>query len=78
MFITVKDNGKGFSNVYSEKIFEIFQRLNSKEQDGTGIGLAICKKVTDNHRGHILAESSPGNGAVFTIVLPESQKNFLK
>ena len=78
VFITVKDNGKGFSNVYSEKIFEIFQRLNSKEQDGTGIGLAICKKVTDNHRGHILAESSPGNGAVFTIVLPESQKNFLK
>jgi light-regulated signal transduction histidine kinase (bacteriophytochrome) len=76
--ISVRDEGVGFDPVYSNKIFEIFQRLQSKDQQGTGIGLAICKKIVDNHRGCIIAEASPGKGATFTIVLPVSQRNFLQ
>jgi PAS domain S-box-containing protein len=76
--ISVRDEGVGFDPVYSDKIFEIFQRLQSKDQQGTGIGLAICKKIVDNHRGCIIAEATPGKGATFTIVLPASQRNFLQ
>lgn len=76
--IYIKDNGIGFDSVYSEKIFEIFQRLhNSKHHEGTGIGLAICKRIVDNHHGIISAKSSLGNGAEFLIILPASQTNFL-
>lgn len=76
--ITVKDNGIGFQESYAEKIFEIFQRLhNAKTYEGTGIGLAICKKIVDNHHGTITAESKSGAGAAFTIILPLSQKIFL-
>lgn len=75
--IEIKDNGIGFDESYAEKIFEIFQRLHtSRVYEGTGIGLAICKKIVDNHRGMIAAEGKPGNGASFTIILPLSQKNF--
>jgi PAS domain S-box-containing protein len=76
--IMVKDEGVGFDPFYSTKIFEIFQRLQNKHQEGTGIGLAICKKIVDNHRGCIVAEASPGKGATFTIILPVSQRNFLQ
>lgn len=69
--ITVKDNGIGFKQDYGEKIFTIFQRLNDRSQyDGFGIGLAICKKVVANHKGIIYAESTPGVGSSFHIVLP--------
>lgn len=69
--ITVVDNGIGFNEEFSERIFEIFQRLNSRDvYDGTGIGLAIVKKVIDRHDGLIHAQGSEGNGATFTIVLP--------
>lgn len=72
--ITVQDNGIGFDETYAEKIFDIFQRLNSsKKQEGTGIGLAICKKIVDNHHGFIQARSRPGEGATFTIILPLTQ-----
>lgn len=72
------DNGIGFDDVYAEKIFEIFQRLHShKQYEGTGIGLAICKKIVDNHHGVISADAKPGEGATFTVILPLSQKNFL-
>ncbi len=75
--ITIKDNGIGFNESYAEKIFEIFQRLhNAKAYEGTGIGLAICKKIIDNHHGLITAEGRQGEGATFTIILPLSQKNF--
>ncbi len=69
--ITVKDNGIGFEPQYSEKIFEVFQRLHSNEHyEGTGIGLAICKKIVQTHRGHICAKGEKGNGATFTIYFP--------
>jgi light-regulated signal transduction histidine kinase (bacteriophytochrome) len=77
--IVVKDNGIGFNESYAEKIFEIFQRLHSANvYEGTGIGLAICKKIVDNHHGSIHAEGKPGEGAMFTIILPVSQKSFVR
>ena len=70
--ITLKDNGIGFSQHQAEKIFVMFQRLHTKEAyAGTGIGLALCKKVVTNHKGKIWAESAPGEGATFRIILPE-------
>ncbi|MES2328856.1 MAG: CheR family methyltransferase [Bacteroidota bacterium] len=71
--IEVSDNGIGFDEQYKEKIFGIFQRLTGNEYDGTGIGLAICKKIVDNHDGFIKAESEPGKGSSFIIFLPNPQ-----
>lgn len=72
--ITVSDNGIGFDEEDAEKIFDIFHRLHSRaEFSGTGIGLAICKKITDNHSGFIYARSEKGKGAVFTVGLPKKQ-----
>lgn len=72
--ITFSDNGIGFDQKYAHKIFEIFQRLHSKnEYSGTGIGLTICKKVVQNHNGYITASAIPGEGATFTIFFPVDQ-----
>ncbi len=72
--ITVEDNGIGFDEEFSERIFKIFQRLHGKaEYQGSGIGLAICKKIVDNHHGIIFANSTPGKGSSFTILLPKTQ-----
>jgi two-component system CheB/CheR fusion protein len=69
--ITVADNGIGFGEQYKEQIFEIFQRLHTKDQfEGTGIGLALCKKITMNHGGTITAESEEGEGSTFKVILP--------
>ncbi|HEX8334061.1 MAG TPA: PAS domain S-box protein [Segetibacter sp.] len=69
--ITIKDNGIGFHNQYAEKIFQVFQRLSTGERyEGTGIGLALCKKIAETHSGTIHAESEEGQGAVFTISIP--------
>ncbi len=69
--LTFADNGIGFEQDKAEKIFEVFQRLHQKsEYSGTGIGLAICKKIVENHHGLILARSEPGRGSVFTVYLP--------
>jgi PAS domain S-box-containing protein len=71
--ITLKDNGIGFDPDYSEKIFELFRRLHgTSEYSGTGIGLAICKKVVENHHGIITATGQPGAGATFDIYIPVS------
>jgi len=69
--LSVMDNGIGFDQENSEKIFGLFERLHQKnEYSGTGIGLAICKKITENHKGHIVAESEVGKGASFCVYLP--------
>ncbi len=70
--ITVRDNGIGFDEKHSEDIFKVFKRLHSyQEYAGTGVGLSICKKIVEQHKGFIRAESKPNEGAVFTICLPE-------
>lgn len=72
--IRVSDNGVGFEQIYADKIFEIFQRLNHDESyEGTGIGLAIVKKIIDAHNGVIAARGAEGQGATFIIVLPLKQ-----
>jgi signal transduction histidine kinase len=69
--ITVEDNGIGFDEKYRDRIFQIFQRLHGRsEYEGTGIGLAICRKIVDRHSGAIEANSLPGTGAKFIITLP--------
>lgn len=69
--LVFSDNGIGFDQKYAEKIFMIFQRLHSRtDYRGTGIGLALCKKIVEKHHGHIEAKSQPGEGAIFTVMLP--------
>jgi light-regulated signal transduction histidine kinase (bacteriophytochrome) len=72
--VRVTDNGIGFDPKYSEKIFNIFQRLHANDEyEGTGIGLAVCRKVVDRHGGKITAISKLGEGATFEVVLPLHQ-----
>lgn len=69
--ISISDNGIGFDSVFAERIFEMFQRLHSRQDyDGTGIGLSICKKIVQNHDGIITAEGVRNSGATFHIYLP--------
>ena len=66
------DNGIGFEQEYADKIFAPFQRLHGRQQyTGTGIGLAICRMIAERHNGSITAESTPGQGSIFTVLLPE-------
>jgi signal transduction histidine kinase len=72
--IIFSDNGIGFEQQYADRIFELFQRLHSRfEYEGTGIGLAICKKIVQNHKGFIYADGKPGLGATFVIFLPSTR-----
>lgn len=71
---SVRDNGTGFDTRYTAKIWGMFQRLN-KDQAGTGVGLAICKKIVERHGGTIDAESEAGKGSVFRFTLPLVKKN---
>lgn len=69
--ISVTDKGIGFEQEYSQRIFELFQRLHGKDEyPGTGLGLAICKKIVQNHNGFITAKGESGVGATFVIYLP--------
>lgn len=71
--VLVSDNGIGFDPQYKEKVFQLFQRLEVQADNlGTGVGLAICKKVMQNHQGYISAESILGQGAQFSLYFPES------
>lgn len=69
--ISVSDNGIGFEEKYLDRLFGMFQRLHGKTQyEGSGMGLAICKRVVDNHHGYITAHSRPGEGTEFLVYLP--------
>jgi PAS domain S-box-containing protein len=67
----VQDNGLGFDDTYSDQIFGMFKRLHGREIAGTGIGLAICKKIIESHGGKIWATSTPGVGSTFSFMLPD-------
>ncbi|PNU20241.1 hypothetical protein C2E25_08635 [Geothermobacter hydrogeniphilus] len=70
--ILIQDNGIGIDTLYRERIFQVFQRLHGlAEYPGTGIGLAMCKKIAERHGGHIGVDSEPGNGACFWFVIPD-------
>lgn len=71
--ITVEDNGIGFEEKYSDKIFQFFQRLEGKKYEGSGIGLAVCRKIVLRHGGTITVTSNPGIGSKFIIMLPTSK-----
>ncbi len=72
--LNLADNGIGYDSKYNEQIFEVFKRLHAKEEYvGTGIGLAIVKKIIDNHRGAITSNSELGKGASFDIYIPENE-----
>ena len=72
--LTIQDNGIGFDEKYTDKIFAMFQRLHGRsEYEGTGVGLAVCRRITDRHGGTIVAKSKPGEGATFIIRLPVHQ-----
>jgi signal transduction histidine kinase len=72
--ISISDNGIGFDQKHAEKIFGFFQRLHGRgKYEGTGIGLAVCKKVVHRHGGNITASSGEGEGSTFTVILPRSQ-----
>jgi PAS domain S-box-containing protein len=72
--LSVQDNGIGFDEKYLDKIFAVFQRLHGRtEYEGTGVGLAVCRRIVDRHHGSIIAHSQPGEGATFLVTLPVNQ-----
>ena len=72
--IELRDNGIGFEEAHTQRIFNIFQRLHDKASyTGTGIGLALCKKIVRNHHGEITASADAEGGAIFNIFLPQKQ-----
>jgi PAS domain S-box-containing protein len=73
--LAIADNGIGFEEIYLDRIFQMFQRLHGRSEfAGSGIGLALCKKVVQNHHGYITAKSEPNKGSTFIVYLPEPQQ----
>jgi two-component system, chemotaxis family, CheB/CheR fusion protein len=73
--IRVTDNGIGFDQQFGEQIFQIFERLHTPDEfEGTGVGLALCKQIVENHHGHLFAKSKENEGASFFVILPVNQK----
>ena len=69
--LAISDNGIGFENTYEERIFRVFERLHPRDvYAGTGIGLALCRKIAERHGGTIAADGCPDEGATFTVTLP--------
>jgi PAS domain S-box-containing protein len=74
--VEIADNGIGFDEVYLDRIFQVFQRLHGRgEYEGTGIGLAVCRKIVERHGGGITARGRPGEGSAFVVTLPARQAN---
>jgi signal transduction histidine kinase len=72
--LTIRDNGLGFESQYASRIFRAFERLNgASAYPGTGIGLALCRKIVERHNGAITADGEVGHGATFTVMLPIEQ-----
>jgi signal transduction histidine kinase len=72
--ILVSDNGIGFDEKYLDRIFTVFQRLHGRQAyEGTGVGLAVCRRIVERHGGEITATSEPGRGSTFFVTLPISQ-----
>jgi len=77
--LTVSDNGIGFDEKYLDRIFAVFQRLHGRQEyEGTGIGLAVCRRIAERHGGTITARSQPGQGATFVVMLPVRQEGKMK
>lgn len=77
--IYIEDNGIGFEQKYAEQIFDMFRRLHSSaEYEGTGIGLALCKKIVEMHKGYISAQGKPGEGATFIVALPLARPQLIE
>jgi light-regulated signal transduction histidine kinase (bacteriophytochrome) len=74
ILITISDNGVGFEQHYEDRIFKVFERLHTQDEyEGTGIGLAICRRIIERHHGRVTVKSQPDEGTQFTIVLPLKQ-----
>ena len=70
--MSVRDRGIGIDPSYADRIFHVFDRLHSvDEYDGTGIGLALCQRIAERHEGDVRVDSTPGEGATFTVALPK-------